>query len=170
MNEFEKVLNIVESSYMDVPEVVYHGTDHAPFSSFRQMGGKINTIFGSEDVERSGFFFTADKELASRFGKNVMSARLHIHKLADLTDDGFDNRIAKQWEESGHNYKWLMYKEVWELFDGEDGKEWVKFLQGIGYDGAVMTEPPVEGDDISGLAYVVFDPKNIEILGWNKED
>lgn len=35
------------------------------------------------------------------------------------------------------------------------------------YHGAVMIEPPVKGDDISGLAYVVFDPKDIEILEWN---
>jgi hypothetical protein len=169
MNEFERALEIVET-YMDVPDVVYHGTDHAPFDSFKQVGGKISTIFGSEDVERSGFFFTPDKELASRFGKNVMSARLHIRKVADLTDDGFDNRIMKQWEETGHNYKWLMYKETWELFDGEDGKEWVKFLQEMGYDGAVMDEPAVEGDDTSGLAYIVFDPKDIEILKWYKEE
>jgi len=164
MNEFEKALDIVEAKTMEVPDVVYHGTDAEPFDRFKQMGGKVHTAISSEEVKRTGFFFTPDKTMAKEFGKNVASVRLHVDNVADLTDDGLDNRIAKKWEEDGH--EWDGWADVWEMFDGEEGEEFVAFLQKNGYDGAAFTEPAA-GEGTSGLAYVVFEPKDIEILEWN---
>ena len=162
MNEFEKALDIVEG-VADVPDVVYHGSD-TTFDKFKQMRGYVSTPISSEDVRRTGFFFTPDKEMAREFGKNVASVRLHVDHVANLTDDGLDNSIAQKWEDDGH--EWDGWKAAWEMFDGNEGEEFVRFLQKNGYDGVVFTEPEA-GEGRSGLAYVVFDSKDIEILEWN---
>lgn len=36
--------------------IAYHGTD-IKFNSFKKMNGKVSTIFGTEDVIRSGYYF-----------------------------------------------------------------------------------------------------------------
>jgi len=162
MNEFEKVLDLVESKLKEVPDVVYHGSD-TTFDRFKQMRGKVSTIFGAEEVKRIGFFFTPDQEMAREFGKNVASVRLNLDKVIDLETDA---TLEDKWERAGFNRKWLTSMSTWELFDGEDGEEFVAFLQKNGYDGAAFIEPAA-GEGKAGWAFVAFDPKDIEILEWN---
>jgi len=163
MNEFEKALDIVEAKTVEVPDVVYHGTNSKPFDRFKQTGGKVSTVFGTEAVKRTGFFFAPDEELARDFGKNVAKVKLHLDKVIDLEHD---TTLDDKWEAAGYNRKWLTSVETWELFDGEDGEEFVRFLQKNGYDGAAFVEPEA-GKGRSGWAFVAFDPKDIEILEWN---
>lgn len=162
LEEFMEDEQSNENSFK-VPDVVYHGTD-AKFDKFKQMGGTVSTDISTDEVKRTGFFFTPDKVMAKEFGKNVASVKLHVSRVADMTADGMDNTIAKKWEDAGH--EWDGWADVWEMFDGDEGEEFVAFLQKKGYDGVAFTEPAA-GEGKAGLAYVVFDPEDIEILEWN---
>lgn len=147
--------------------IMYHGTNQE-FTRFEKRTGKVSTVFGSEDVDRAGFWFTPDMKMAATFGKNIITANLNIKRTADLTDYGFDPKIMDAWEAAGKNTRWFTAVEAWELFDGEDGETFAKFLQDTGYDSAKITEPAVDGHD-GGEAFVVFDPNRIEIVEVSDE-
>lgn len=142
------------------PLVVYHGTDSS-FNEFKNVGGKVSVLFGSYDVKRSGFFFSPDKETSESFGKNVMPAYLSIKNPADLTKaiGETDRRLI---DEKGYSEKWLRMTEAWEMFDEDQGEQFVKDLQDLGYDGAIIEEPAVEGERKKGVAWVAFKPTQIK--------
>lgn len=109
------------------PLRVYHGT-RAKFTKFRRGKGKIATFISVEEVERYGFFFAEEKEFAQAFaGKDgtVLAAYLSLQNPVDLryAGDEFDTQM----ELRGINRKWLLWGEMWEKFDEEDGKKFVAF-------------------------------------------
>ncbi len=90
--------------------VVYHGTN-AEFYTFRQSGQRgDNGAFGG-----IGFYFTDDKNMASRYGKNVLNVYLDIKKPLSQTQltlsqnelNKFFDALAKEQKE--HKY----YKGEW---------------------------------------------------------
>lgn len=147
--------------------IMYHGTNHE-FTEFEKRKGQVSTVFGTEEVDREGFWFSPTKELAATYGDNIVTAKLHIDNTADLTDSGWDSSIDRAWEDIGMNPRWFGSVEAWELFDGDDGKMFVKFLQNMGFDSAAITEPAVAGHK-AGEVFVVFDPKDIEIVEVTNE-
>lgn len=149
------------------PLVVYHGTK-AKFDTFKNMGGTVSTLFGSEKVKRSGFFFSANEDTAKSFdtrnSANVMPVYLTIRNPADFTKFDVDKRLV---EEKGFNAKWLGGTASWELFDGTDGEELVQALQELGYDGAYIDEPAVEGEREAGHTWIAFSPAQIKSATGN---
>ena len=143
------------------PLIVYHGAG-SKFTSFKQMPGKVITAFGSEPVKRTGFFFSG-KDNANSFGSHTMDVYLSLQNPADLTKGfvEFDNPLEKKLVDKGWNQKWLEQTDVWELFDGEDGEQFVNALKELGYDGVIFNEPSLK-NRLGGLSYVVFDPKQIK--------
>lgn len=76
---------ILKYSYLSNKVTAFHGTDSDPFEEFKQLPGKIVTIFGSEPIERTGFFFTTSFEKAKKFGDNVVKVSLDMQNPADFT-------------------------------------------------------------------------------------
>lgn len=148
------------------PLVVYHGTD-TKFDEFKNKGGKVHVLFSTFDVPRQGFFFSPDSEAAGSFGKNVMPVYLSIKNPADFTHGigEADNRLIK---EKGYREQYLLSKETWEMFDEEDGKKFVQDLKDLGYDGAIIEEPAVEGEREQGIAYVAFSATQIKSATENR--
>lgn len=151
------------------PLVVYHGSGQV-FTEFKNRGGKISTVFGSEDVERSGFFFAVDKDYASLFAEgatpNVLEVYLAIKNPIDLRN-GILNDDAEALAAQGINDRWLYQltrdpREAWELFDGDDGADLVKALRAAGYDGARIVEPRHPSTNAVIDAWVAFSPTQIK--------
>lgn len=143
------------------PLIVYHGAG-SKFTTFKQMPGKVATVFGSETVKRTGFFFS-DKTNADSFGSHTMAVYLSIKNPADLTKGfvEFDNPLEKKLVDKGWNPRWLQQTDVWELFDGDDGENFVEALKSFGYDGVIFKEPSSKGRS-GGLSYIAFDPHQIK--------
>lgn len=146
--------------------IAFHGTDENPFEEFKQLPGKIVTIFGREPIERTGFFFTTSFEKAKKFGNNVVKVSLDMQNPLDFTSTSSFAPVADILEKKGWNPKWLWNIETWEMFDGEDGKNFVKEIISLGYDSVIFEEPNV--DDRGGRAFIVFSPQQIEILEWKR--
>jgi hypothetical protein len=146
--------------------IVYHGTDFE-FDKFKQGSASVTTVFGSETVDRQGFFFTDDIKIARSFGKNVVTADIRMNKPMDFRN--FKNKQILV-DEKGWSETFLLQTETWELLDGDTGRELVKDLKSLGYDSLIMEEPLHSTGGLSTdsfTAYVVFDVDNIKIL--NKE-
>lgn len=141
----------------------FHGTDANPFQEFKKMPGKIVTIFGEEPVERSGFFFTPDKEKAKKFGKNVIQVLLKMNNPADIRRLGVDGELTETFLKRGWGQKYLLNTEAWELFDGNIGKDFINTLIELGYDSVIFDEQDIDGR--GGKSYVVFTPEQIKIIG-----
>lgn len=158
------------------PLVVYHGT-RADFDQFEQRSGTAATVFGPYQTDRSGFFFTADKELAQEFatqgrdiqeGASVLPVFLSLRKPLDLRD-GFGDQEIRALEEHGIDSGWMASQrpdEMWEAFDGEDGKNLKAAMLKAGYDGAVIAEPDGAGNLKD--SYVAFHPEQIKSATGNR--
>lgn len=149
------------------PLIVYHGTDKS-FNSFKNMGGKVITIFGDAPVKRQGFFFTPSINAAKEFGKNIISVYLNIKKPFDLVDGDID-LMLDELEKNGINRRWIEKTDQWELFDGEDGEELIKVLKKIGYDGVIFMEPNA-GVNRGGKSYIAFESSQVKSATDNNGD
>lgn len=143
---------------------VYHGTSHE-FTVFEQMPGTVGTVFGSDAVQRTGFFFSDTEEMASTFGGKTGSFFLKANKVADLSKGfmAFDDKLRDDLVTLGMGERYLMGKhadEIWEMFDGEDGVALVGALRHLGYDAVRFYEPRM-GESIDGEGYIVFAPEQI---------
>lgn len=150
------------------PLVVYHGTSEQ-FSEFERMGGKVSTVFGVEDVDRNGFFFTASREMAVEFGENIVDAYLSIKNPIDLTN-GFLDGDLKALADAGISESFMTSKYpryMWEIFDGSDGAALESAIKSVGMDGAIIVE---EGAKNIGLenVYVAFDSTQIKSATGNR--
>lgn len=142
-------------------EKYYHGSMN-DFESFEdKKNGKISTIFGTEDVERTGFFFTKDLNFAKEFGCNVYEVELSNKAPLDLTNgfkhedvELFKDCLSESWMES------LKPLLAWEMFDGDDAKEIIKIITEKGYDSVIMME---EADDRVVETTVIFNQELIKI-------
>lgn len=146
---------------LDRPGIVYHGSNEK-FDRFEFRKGFNSTVLYVEEVDRGAFFFAEDKEQAKSFGKYVYSAKLKIDKLDNWRDPGFmDERVFNLLRSKYyHRIPWNM-SEYWQMIDDEEIREDIKKL---GIDGIKSFEyDPDTGDRID--TWIVFDPKQIEILG-----
>ena len=155
------------------PLVVYHGTDK-DFDAFKKTKGVHRVLFSTFEVDREGFYFTPDSEVANSFGENVIPSYLSIQNPADIFSESTATSRAS-WEKirgdligRGFNERWLDKTDSWEMFDEEDGKEFVDALRSMGYDGAIIEEPSVEGEREQGISYIAFDPTQIKSATGNK--
>jgi hypothetical protein len=162
--ENEPIGEAAQSSGFNIGPV-YHGTDE-DFNQFENRGGKVQVLFSTFDVQRHGFFFSPDYQVAETFGKNVIVAYLSLRNPADFMDNNVWFAIRDKLVEKGWNERYLDYSETWELFDDEEdddkGKRFVSELKSLGFDGAIIEEPAVEREREHGVAYVVFDPSQIK--------
>lgn len=149
------------------PRVFYHGTD-AKFDTFLPRKGKTSTIFGVEDVERQGHFFTPSLDFAKEYTKsgNVMKVYLKMHKPFDMRN-GITSDMYDKMDKHGINPKWLISNHIddWERFDGEDGKHFKEALHNSGHDSAIIFEP--HGKE-AREAHIVFHPNQIKSATGNE--
>ncbi len=143
-----------------VSGVFYHGTNQT-FDRFEKRQGTVASIFGSEKVDRYGFFFTKNPEFAKLFGKNLLKVHLTIRKPFDMRH-GISVQMENELSEHGISFKWLLQGDDWEKFDGEDGEHFVSTLISLGYDGAIINEP--DDDGIMQTSIIAFGPDQIRIL------
>lgn len=145
------------------PLVVYHGTN-AKFDTFRKMKGKVYNFLSEIEVERQGFFFTDNRDVAQNIGEIVMPVYLKSTNVFDLDSNyhsDFMKGFYKQLQDSQAEYLEYGASEAWEFFDGETGKAFTKYLQENGYDGATFEETPYE-DAETIKTNVVFNPNQIK--------
>lgn len=160
------------------PVVMYHGTkaDFEAFESGRE--GVVSHTFGSYATQRHGMFFTPDAAFAEGFAlqgedsteANIVTVYTAIHDYADLSVDGLDNATRARLEDAGVNMRWLdQFRpwEVWEAFDGEDGRGFVTALQTAGFDGAYMEETDPETDQVKPV-WIAFSPAQIKSATGNR--
>ena len=161
---FDKSTSIDEQGR---PRVFYHGTD-SDFDTFKPQKGKTSTIFGTENVERQGHFFTPSLDFAKEFTKsgNVMKVYLKMHKPFDLRS-GITQEMYNTVEQHGMNPRWLTSNHIddWERFDGEDGTHFKDVLHKSGHDSAIIFEP--HGKE-AREAHIVFNPNQIKSATDNK--
>ncbi len=138
----------------------HHGTDATPFSVFESRGGVQHVLFSSFGVDRQGFFFTQDLDVAKSFGDRVMNVVLNPGKIADLTKLGTADELAiiKQ----GVSEKWLYQTETWALFDEVDGVDFVKAVRAAGFDSVRIDEPFVENERNASETLVMLKPSQIK--------
>ncbi len=155
------------------PLPVYHGTDY-DFSKFEQRKGSIVTIFEAEEIDRVGFFFTVKKSFAESFSntKRVLKCYLSLQNIADFsTNEDFEG-LLDELEDKGIRRRWIMTGEMWEKFDGGDGKRFVEDLIDLGYDGAFIDESDDDGKTVQ--SYVAFCPHQIKLVDndgtWDADD
>lgn len=155
------------------PLTVYHGT-RGDFKDFAPTKGSNSTIFGSYDVERSGFFFSESPSVASGFamqgdgeGANVRPVHLAIFKPLDLTTGDISDALLNTLEANGLTGRHARYllkfraDDFWEAFDNENGgRELVEALKKSGYDGVKLLEPGIDGEAAT-ISWVAFDSEQI---------
>lgn len=140
---------------------LYHGTNE-DFETFEKREGKVFNVLGEEKVEREGFFFSPDKDLASQFG-NVTSWDVDIHNTLDLTNGFVDDNIIGNFVNDGWSERYLinLYREnIWELFDGDIGKDFKSTVFSLGYDSVKISEFNLNDELVD--AFVVFDSNKIK--------
>ena len=157
------------------PRVMYHAT-RSDFDTF-EAGRKTKnaTTFGSYDTTRAGIFFSPDSEFAEEYAKdskngkpsvgaNVIPTYLNIKFPLRLDGEGvnqLDDDARQEFEKEGINPRWFnSVQHSWELFDDEDGKQFVDAAKKIGYDGAIIQEEGADGE--AHEVWVAFDPNQIK--------
>lgn len=154
------------------PRVMYHGTSR-DFSSFDpNQIGTGSTVFGSYDVNRAGFFFSPTPDEAAGYatqhgdaGASIMPVYLSIQKPLDLDRLSVDD--WRRLENVGLNPASMERMNAWELFDGEQGRDFVDSLKRAGYDGAVFSEMR-HTDGQTGETWVAFDQGQIKSATGNR--
>ena len=164
-----------ESSKDPLPPVsltYYHGTNSEfPISEFKSESKSVNDfgLLGPVETERSGIFLTSNKDFAAEYGKKVVPVKINWSKAGKTADvpnaaqdfleslDSFSDADKDVWNTT----RW--HQNDWEMFEGETGRRFVKFLKEQGYDSASFDEflPPTAtrtGAEVGGETLVVFDP------------
>ena len=166
------------------PKVFYHGT-HNSFSEFNPeaVGRNINN-FGTYEVTRHGFFFTADAKSAGQFaiqgdendrtkpgvgvkGSVIKPVYLKIAYPARM-EDGISKDLCEELATEGVTcYPTTDVDKIWEVFDDDNGgKEFVSALKRLGYDGAVIKEMSPDRER-EMKTWVAFDPEQIKSATGN---
>lgn len=129
----------IGSEYARVPKnVFFHGSkESTPIQAFKHGVHPAVTGFTGftpQRVERHAFFFSSSPEMCSDFG-HVHAYQLPEGPTLDLRNDISEADSIKL-ESAGINTRWIDNKPTsnkWEIFDGQDGKEFVEALKEIGY-------------------------------------
>lgn len=167
---------------------VYHATrgDFKQFEAGRPTKNYMGDLIGPVTTERHANFFAEDPRFAQEYitegrtgkiaeGGNIMPAYLNAQNPFPLTDDALsqllDNGPEVQRLLDNNIDVWNIYRYFdeptrWELFDSDEGREFVDNLRRSGYDSAFLREEHPEG----GLAdvWAVFDPTQIKSAIGNR--
>jgi hypothetical protein len=144
--------------------VVYHGSP-VKIKDFKPMLGTNPTIAGKSPVDRNGYFFTPDLEVAKNYAGPtgfIHTATLQMDKPFDITN-GIAPYHTKMYRDYGGDIDWLHSKdEPWKLMDGAEGKAFVDTLAQGGFDGVKYVE---HNKDLNKdhETHIVFDPKQIQV-------
>ena len=152
------------------PLTLYHATN-GDFSTFEPGRPTINShTFGQYETKRHGIFATPNRKFSHEFidgskpGGNVMPVHMAIHHPFDLTQ-GPDSEVDDL-AQHGINPRWVYSKQnSWELFDGDDGANFVRGLKSAGYDGAYLHERNADGENTP--TYVAFHPHQVKSATGN---
>lgn len=153
----------IYESIQPVPSILYHGTN-ATFDKFGKTLGSISTIFGNEDIERHGYFFTDNPEFAKEFGSTVLKCRLKMKNTLDMDYGVTNEEDIDLLERNGLSRRFLYNLQpssVWEIFDGDPYV--ANAIKASGFDSVKMKEP--NNDNRLERVYVVFSPEQIQIVG-----
>lgn len=151
------------------PLVVYHSTPEE-FNTFETGRTTQNSnVFGSYESSRHAIFATPNQEFSRSYAPkgNVMPLFMDIKSPFDLRK-GFTEDQLDELKTQGLNpryYRNLPASELWEIFDGEGGKEFVSALKKLGYDGAVFHEPDDSREPQT--TYAAFDPNQVKSASSN---
>jgi len=155
--------------------VAYHGAPtHGKGFAVSHKGDNAST-FSDYTSKRYGSFFSDNPKFSDLYGK-TQEYNLDITNPYDFRKHGnwiLDRFI--QYAETVSDAYWQkirfyivhQHRTMWELFEEEFGKEFVKYLVKEGYDSAIFAESNTDDDDneIESNTIVVFDPSNIEHKG-----
>ena len=129
-------------SFLPEIKVGFHGSR----SKFDHFSLKY---FGQSDAGMwgEGVYFTDQEEVAAQWGNYLYRCNLHFHSPF-IIDDGDMDRLNDF------------------LSLGNTTKECTDRLKELGYDSIISQGETwyVDGKTMTGDQYVIFDPKNIEIL------
>jgi len=167
INDPENASKVVDEN--GEPLVVYHGSSSS-FDVFQQRKGTLRVLFSEFEVDRYGFFFTPDQNLASSFGAKTIPVFLNIRQLVDFTTPNETEAERRLIKELGFSDKFFIsgFQETWELFDGERGQTFTDGLKQLGYDGVIFSEPSVENERDGGITYVALRPTQIKSAIGNR--
>ncbi|APD92378.1 hypothetical protein BM525_21200 (plasmid) [Alteromonas mediterranea] len=129
----------IGSEYARVPQnVFFHGSkESTPIQAFKHGVHPAVTGFAGfslQQVERHAFFFSSSPKMCSDFGY-VHAYQLPEDPVLDLRNDIRETDKLKL-ESAGINTRWIDNKPTsskWEIFDGQDGKEFVRAIKELGY-------------------------------------
>jgi hypothetical protein len=166
------------------PMVLYHATA-GDFDQF-EVGRKSynSNVFGPYETNRHGIFLAEDPSFAGEFvidaespnskpkkGGKTLPVYVNIKSPLDLREgkSTLDQETLDEFKEHGVNPRWILNgtQHTWELFDDDDGKEFVRAAQEIGYDGAIITDDS-QGDAKNTDTWVAFKPEQIKSATGNK--
>jgi hypothetical protein len=160
------------------PKVLYHSTS-GDFNQFEVGRGSFNSnVLGSYETNRHGIFLAESPEFANEFvidpespnskpktGGKTIPVYLNIKSPLDLRSgkSTLDEDTLDDFKAHGVNPRWITNgtQHTWELFDDEDGKEFVRAAKEMGYDGAIITDDS-QGDAKNTDTWVAFEPEQIK--------
>lgn len=152
---------------------VFHGTN-IEFNKFER--GRIGVtdygFLGIVESERHGIFFAENKDFAKTFSKSkngnrIVTAFLDIKNpfnFYDAQDIVESRNLGDEFTDDFNKAKWfLSIQDKWEAFDGDQGKDFVKWLESKGYDGAFISERGIglEGEPDQNV-WVALSPNQIK--------
>ena len=172
------------------PIVFYHATTK-DFDTFNTHGTGFASALGMAfEVDRHGSFFAVDPKFAELFierpdypgeykpGGRILPVYLSVQNPIDLRDNNLSHMLDNEetvqgFKDNGIDLRSIYYYvdefERWELFDGPEGDHFVKTLQKLGFDGAIINESiPNNSNAKSGEVWVVFNPNQVKSAVGNR--
>lgn len=177
------------------PLRVFHGTNR-PLEAFTTGLPTVNDYgwLGLIETTRHAAFFAEDPRYAETFikghkeGGSVIPAYLAIQNpfyldqqslsdyygdMAEKLDLAYDQADAVVLEAAKGDFsraRWLYnLRDVWEVFDGEEGRAFVAWLMGQGHDGAFLEEEAhgLAPDAPRQRVWAVFEPGKVKSATGN---
>lgn len=153
------------------PMVVYHATN-GDFNTFETGRETSNaTTFGEDKTERHAIFASpevkfAEEYLRSAGNKNVMPLYMNIKSPIDLREGLNGEDITDIVNNSNgtitrNDLYYIEPKDMWQLFDGEFGKNFVNAAKKSGFDGALLSELDINREAHHDV-YAAFEPTQIK--------
>ena len=171
----EPMVNSKQKLQDMAPLVVYHSTN-LDFNEFQVGRETINsTTFGDITTQRQGIFFAEDPKFAEGYGagdgQRVMPVYLSIQNPIYLDEGIGGEDLAAVIEASGgrlnrNDFRGVNADEMWQVFDGDFGRNFVDAARAAGFDGAFMIESDPETGD-SQSVWVAFDPTQVKSATGN---
>jgi len=153
--------------------IAYHGSEPRDTVGFAlSHKGQGSHTFGDYSSERWGVFFSNNPEFAELYGE-VEPYDLLVTKTADLDNKAQLSMIVGNFIDAVHHKDLSLARNaqlvlqgswsLWQLFEEDLGKAFVKYLLSLGYDSASFTEynENDSGQEIESLTTVVLKPNKI---------